>query len=89
MDAARAQRHPVEAELERAIPRELDVDGAWRHGGAGRADITIAGGDVPATLGSENADECWGADFARAYNTDTAGLASVEGDPTACEFGDP
>jgi hypothetical protein len=65
------------------------VASRWRADGAGRADITIAGGDVPADPGSVSAVECWGADFARSYYADSLGFEPNEGEASACVYTAP
>lgn len=70
---------------------DIVVDSRWRADGAGRADITIAGGDIPANPGPGvvSAVECWGADFARSYYTDSIEFSPTEGDATACVYDAP
>jgi hypothetical protein len=68
---------------------DIVVDSRWRADGAGRADITIAGGDVPADPGLITAVECWGADFMRSYYSDSLDLEPVEGDASACVYEAP
>lgn len=63
---------------------DIVIDSQWRADGAGRADILISGGDIPADPGMVTALECWGADFTRAYYTDSIGFEPTEGDVTAC-----
>lgn len=68
---------------------DIVVDSRWRADGAGRADIAIAGGDVPADLGVVTAVECWGADFARSYYSDSVGIEASEGEASACVYDAP
>lgn len=65
---------------------DIMVDSRWRADGAGRADIDIAGGDVPAEPGVVTAVECWGADFMRSYYSDSLDIEPVEGDASACVY---
>ena len=65
---------------------DVSVDSRWNAGGAGRADITIAGGDLPASVPIVDATECWGTDFAQAYYSDTVGFAPTAGDVSACVY---
>jgi hypothetical protein len=67
----------------------VSIDSRWRADGAGRADIAITGGDIPADPGRVSAVECWGADFARSYYEDSIGFEPTEGDATACAFDSP
>jgi hypothetical protein len=65
---------------------DIVVDSRWRADGAGRADIAIAGGDVPADPGLITAVECWGADFGRSYYSDSVGFEATEGEASACVY---
>jgi hypothetical protein len=66
---------------------DVTVDSRWRADGAGRADIVITGGDIPADPGVVSAVECWGADFTRSFYTDSISFAPTEGDSSACVYG--
>ncbi|HEY6077678.1 MAG TPA: hypothetical protein VIW29_02680 [Polyangiaceae bacterium] len=79
---------------------DIAVDSRWRGDGAGRADILISGGDIPAQLAAVGAGaptdnetvsavECWGADFARSYYADSIGIEPTEGDALACVYEAP
>jgi hypothetical protein len=62
----------------------------WQSTGAGRADIGISGGDLPAAgFASVTAVECWGSDFSRVYYTDSAGLQPTTGSPAECVYAAP
>ena len=66
---------------------DIEISSRWNSDGAGRADVTIAGGDVAAAIGQPvTAIECWGGDFTRVYYNDTQGFQPTEGDVTACAF---
>jgi hypothetical protein len=65
---------------------DIVVDSRFRADGAGRADIAITGGDIPADPGMVSAVECWGADFMRSYYSDSLELEPTEGDATACVY---
>jgi hypothetical protein len=58
----------------------------WDEAGAGRADTDVSGGDLPATIPSVHATECWDARFERVYYTDTASTQPTTGALTACAF---
>jgi hypothetical protein len=74
----------------KATQREdIVIDSRWRADGAGRADIAIAGGDIPADPGTVTAVECWGADFLRSYYLDSVNFAPTEGDASACVYEAP
>ena len=55
--------------------------------GAGRADVTIANGDLP-TGTIVHASECWSSSFERVYWTDNIGLEPDEGAVSSCAFED-
>ena len=59
----------------------------WNATGAGRADITLTGGDLP--FEKVSAVECWGSDFFQVYYEDSVGYASKEGDVSACAYASP
>ncbi|HLV67462.1 MAG TPA: hypothetical protein VKY73_16685, partial [Polyangiaceae bacterium] len=65
---------------------DLAMQSRFRADGAGRADVTVANGDVPADIGAVTLTECWGTDFTRVYYSDTIELNPTEGDATACAF---
>jgi hypothetical protein len=68
---------------------DVHITSRWRADGAGRADITIAGGDLPETIELVEAVECWGSDFTRVYYSDSVNFAQAEGDATACAYDAP
>ena len=68
---------------------DIVVDSRWRADGAGRADILISGGDVPADPGMVSAVECWGADFMRSYYSDSLDFEPSEGELSACVYDAP
>lgn len=68
---------------------DVSVQSRWRADGAGRADITVAGGDLPATIPMVVASECWATDFSRAYYADSVGFEPTTGDVTTCAYADP
>ena len=70
----------------RTLLEDVTVDSRWRASGAGRADITIAGGDLPASIPVVDATECWSTDFTRAYYSDSVGFAPTVGDASACVY---
>ena len=70
-------------------PEDLHIESRWRNTGAGRADIAFSGGDVPVALGVVTAVECWGSDFARVYYSDSVNYQPLEGNASACAYGDP
>jgi hypothetical protein len=66
---------------------DVSVVSRWKETGAGRADIGITGGDLPAS-GFEGitAVECWGTDFSRVYYSDSAGISPPEGNASECVY---
>jgi hypothetical protein len=65
---------------------DIVIDSRWQADGAGRADIVIAGGDIPADPGTVTAVECWGDDFKRNHYADSIGFEPSEGDAAACVY---
>jgi len=65
---------------------DVTVESKWNQTGAGRADITISGGDLPASITKAAAVECWGTDFSQSYYTDSVGFAPTAGDASACVY---
>ncbi len=65
---------------------EVAVLSRFRADGAGRADVVIAAGDVPASLGALSVSECWGSDFFRTHYADSAEFSPTEGDASACVY---
>jgi hypothetical protein len=65
---------------------DIVVDSRFRADGAGRADIAITGGDIPADPGVVSAVECWGGDFMRSYYSDSLELEPTEGEASACVY---
>ena len=57
----------------------------WLATGAGRADLLLTNGDLPAPA---TASECWNSNFGRTYYSDSVNYQPTEGDPTACVFAD-
>jgi len=68
---------------------DVVIDSRWRATGAGRSDISISGGDLPASTPLVNAVECWGTDFVRDYYSDSVNFSPSEGLASACAYGDP
>jgi hypothetical protein len=65
------------------------IESRWDGTGAGRADITIAGGDLDPSYDPVNATECWGADFSRVHYSDSAGFEAAYGDAASCAYDAP
>ncbi len=72
-------------------PEDVKVESRWNTSGAGRSDITITGGDVPAEIGTVNATECWNSSFQSVYigYSHNVTWATAEGEASACVFGEP
>jgi len=68
---------------------DIGIDSRWRADGAGRADVAITGGDIPADPGVVTAVECWGADFLRKYYADSIDFEPSEGEAKACVYDAP
>jgi len=67
---------------------DVVIDSRWAASGAGRADIDIAGGDLPTSVPMIDAVECWGTDFMQSYYTDSVGSSPTAGDVNACVYGE-
>lgn len=66
---------------------DIAMRSRWIATGAGRADVTIAGGDLPEGT-VVKASECWSSSFERVYWTDNVGIEPEEGTVNACAFED-
>ncbi|HKO53621.1 MAG TPA: hypothetical protein VJV79_38195 [Polyangiaceae bacterium] len=65
---------------------DVVIDSRWNQTGAGRADIDVAGGDLPSTTPMVDAVECWGTDFTQSYYTDSVGFSPTAGVESACVY---
>lgn len=65
---------------------DIKMHSRWTPQGAGRADVTIAGGDVPSNT-IVHVSECWSTSFQRTFYTDNVGIEPVYGEQSACAFG--
>jgi hypothetical protein len=74
----------VDDEPAKAALENISMKSRWIASGAGRADVTVEGGDVPPSLGTITMSECWGESFKEVYYTDSANLAPTSGDEAAC-----
>jgi hypothetical protein len=68
------------------VNEDVAIASRWRETGAGRSDITIANGSLPAETRLVSATECWGEDFTRVYYADSIELAPTEGDASLCAY---
>lgn len=62
---------------------DLEILSRWAADGAGRADASLANGDMPLTV---DATECWSSTFARVYYKDTVDFEPATGDVASCKF---
>lgn len=62
------------------------VESRWNAQGAGRADVTLAAGDVPAAMDPVTAAECWDSNFKQTYYHDSAGIEADAGVATSCIY---
>ncbi len=65
---------------------DVSIESRRRATGAGRSDIAIGGGDLPAAFDPVTAVECWGSDFSRVYYDDSVGLEPPEGSAAECAY---
>lgn len=66
----------------------ISIESQWRGDGAGRADITLTGGDLTPGM-TVNAVECWDTGFYRVYYSDSVNYEVEQGDATACAYSEP
>lgn len=67
------------------LPEQATLRSRWLRDGAGRADLRLRNGDLPAAI---TASDCWGRDFRRVYYTDSVNWQATEGAAAACAFAD-
>jgi hypothetical protein len=65
---------------------DVVIDSRWNATGAGRADIDLAGGDLPSSSPLVDAVECWGSDFLQSYYTDSVDFSPTVGAESACVY---
>ncbi|MGZ3424018.1 MAG: hypothetical protein ACXVEF_17050 [Polyangiales bacterium] len=68
------------------IFENIALHSQWAVTGAGRADVEVTGGSLPATIPKVDASECWGTSFARVYYTDSVSIEPTTGDASSCAF---
>lgn len=68
---------------------DVTVASQWDAAGAGRSDVTLSGGDVPAALDPLTLVECWDTHFKQSYYKDSADSAPQVAEINACAFADP
>lgn len=56
----------------------------WNATGAGRAEVEISGGSLPATIPQVKAVECWSSSFSLAYYQDNVPIRPASGSEAAC-----
>lgn len=62
---------------------DIAIVSRWASDGSGRADASLANGDMPQKV---EATECWSTAFARVYYKDTVDYEAPTGDVTQCSF---
>jgi hypothetical protein len=65
---------------------DITLHSRWDRTGAGRADVRVSGGDLPANIPSVAAAECWNSAFARVYYQDSVNSEPPAGNAAACAF---
>jgi hypothetical protein len=69
---------------------DVSLVSRWANTGAGRADIGISGGDLPAAgVDAVSAVDCWGVDFSEVYYSDSAGIKPTTGNVAECVYTAP
>ena len=71
-------------DLKDGVAEDVTIGSRWRETGAGRSDITIAGGSLPAEVTEVSATECWGEDFSQVFYTDSIESKPTTGDLALC-----
>lgn len=64
---------------------DVSMRSRWLSTGAGRADVTVSNGNLPAST-VVRASECWSSSFQRVYWTDNIGMEPQEGAEASCAF---
>jgi hypothetical protein len=75
-------------DIEKSATTKLEdvaIYSRWNSSGAGRADISIQGGDAPGVV---KGSECWSSAFSRVYYSDSLNSEPSTGDAKACAFTD-
>jgi len=86
LDTAPHAAHVDTDESKNTKLEDVVIDSRWNQVGAGRADIDIAGGDLPSTTPMVDAVECWGTDFLQSYYSDSVGFSPNVGVESACVY---
>ncbi len=76
-------------ESKKTALEDVTVKSEWNPLGEGRADVTLANGDIPAAMSPVTVVECWDQQFKQSYYNDSAGIAATAGSVTACAFDKP
>lgn len=66
---------------------EVALRSRFRGDGAGRSDVKLSAGDIPAGV-VVDMTECWSRTFERSYYTDSISIEPTVGDPSSCPFAD-
>lgn len=64
----------------------ITMTSQWNADGEGRADVSFAGGDVPAAADPVTVLECWDSNFKRAYYHDSASIEVDSGALSSCPY---
>jgi hypothetical protein len=73
-------------ESKKTALEDVTVASQWDAAGAGRSDVMLSGGDVPASVDPVSLVECWDTEFKQSYYRDSAGISTAVGDVGACAF---
>jgi hypothetical protein len=76
-------------ESKKTLLEDVTVASQWDPAGAGRSDVSLSGGDVPASVDPVTLVECWDTHFKQSYYRDSAGISTTVGDVSGCAFSDP
>ncbi|MCC6647230.1 MAG: hypothetical protein IT374_16860 [Polyangiaceae bacterium] len=69
------------------LPEDVVLVSRFRGDGAGRSDVKLSAGDLPAGVVVEMT-ECWSRSFERTYYTDSISIEPTSGDAASCAFAD-
>ncbi|MGC4088588.1 MAG: hypothetical protein QM756_11965 [Polyangiaceae bacterium] len=78
--------HADTADAKNTALEDVHLLSRWQADGAGRADLTISGGDLPPSIPLVNGSECWNNGFARVYYADSVTFEPNFGESSACAY---
>jgi hypothetical protein len=73
-------------ETKKTAMEDMVIHSRWISTGAGRADVVIKNGDIPATIGAVNSSECWSENFSSTFYQDSQQFKPTSGSESSCPF---